>query len=158
MDRGDMAFTYFFRDSHTLELTVKHMAPEVMGRSRIRIWDAGCAMGPEPYTLAMFLREYSCACPGLNFSILATLKPCTAWTCRWCRALPPSTGKFDEAVTLRFAGHLFKTRRIISGRTTNDGNDHPGFLRIFDFLQPAPAAGGNLSRSSPERQSSGKEL
>lgn len=52
-----MAFTYFFRDSHTLELIVKLMAPEVMGRSRIRIWDAGCAMGPEPYTLAILCAE-----------------------------------------------------------------------------------------------------
>ncbi|MBI4642439.1 MAG: chemotaxis protein CheR [Deltaproteobacteria bacterium] len=52
-----MAFTYFFRDSHTLDLTVKHMAPEVMGRSKIRIWDAGCAMGPEPFTLAILLAE-----------------------------------------------------------------------------------------------------
>jgi len=53
-----MAFTYFFRDSHTLELTVKLMAPEVMGRSRIRVWDAGCAMGPEPYTLAILCAEH----------------------------------------------------------------------------------------------------
>ena len=52
-----MAFTYFFRDSHTLDLTVQHMAPEVMGRSKIRIWDAGCAMGPEPYTLAILCAE-----------------------------------------------------------------------------------------------------
>ena len=52
-----MAFTYFFRDSHTLDLTVEHMAPEVMGRSKIRIWDAGCAMGPEPYTLAILCAE-----------------------------------------------------------------------------------------------------
>lgn len=52
-----MAFTYFFRDSHTLNLTVKHMAPEVLGRSKIRIWDAGCAMGPEPYTLAILCAE-----------------------------------------------------------------------------------------------------
>jgi chemotaxis protein methyltransferase CheR len=52
-----MAFTYFFRDSHTLDLTVRHMAPEVMGRSKIRVWDAGCAMGPEPYTLAILCAE-----------------------------------------------------------------------------------------------------
>ncbi len=51
-----MAFTYFFRDSHTLELTVQHMAPEAMGRSRIRIWDAGGAMSPEPYTLAILCK------------------------------------------------------------------------------------------------------
>jgi chemotaxis protein methyltransferase CheR len=41
-------------------------------QNRLQIWSAGCSTGEEPYTLAMFLREYSCACPGLNFSILAT--------------------------------------------------------------------------------------
>ncbi len=52
-----MAFTFFFRDLHTLEHAVNHLIPEVTGRSRIRIWDAGCAMGPEPYTLAILLAE-----------------------------------------------------------------------------------------------------
>jgi chemotaxis protein methyltransferase CheR len=50
-----MAFTFFFRDSHVLELAVDHVAPELAGRSRPRIWDAGCAMGPEAYTLAILL-------------------------------------------------------------------------------------------------------
>jgi len=52
-----MAFTYFFRDLHTLERVVRYMVPEVLGRSRIRIWDAGCAMGQEPYSLAMVFAE-----------------------------------------------------------------------------------------------------
>lgn len=52
-----MAFTYFFRDQLTLELTVKHVVPYVTGRSKIRIWDAGCAMGPEPYSLAIAFAE-----------------------------------------------------------------------------------------------------
>ena len=52
-----MAFTYFFRDLHTLEIVVRHVVPEVLGRSCIRIWDAGCAMGQEPYSLAMVLAE-----------------------------------------------------------------------------------------------------
>jgi chemotaxis protein methyltransferase CheR len=52
-----MAFTFFFRDMHTIDHAVKILVPEVTGRSRIRIWDAGCAMGPEPYTLAMTLAE-----------------------------------------------------------------------------------------------------
>ncbi len=52
-----MAFTFFFRDTHTLELAVKYLVPEVTGRSRIRIWDAGSANGPEPYTLAIILSE-----------------------------------------------------------------------------------------------------
>jgi chemotaxis protein methyltransferase CheR len=52
-----MAFTFFFRDTHTLDHAVKFLIPEVSGRSRIRIWDAGCAFGPEPYSLAMILAE-----------------------------------------------------------------------------------------------------
>jgi chemotaxis protein methyltransferase CheR len=53
-----MAFTFFFRDIHTLELAIKAIIPEISGRSRIRIWDAGCAMGPETYTIAMLFSEY----------------------------------------------------------------------------------------------------
>ncbi len=50
-----MAFTFFFRDSQVLELALDHVVPELAGRSRPRIWDAGCAMGPEVYTLAIML-------------------------------------------------------------------------------------------------------
>jgi chemotaxis protein methyltransferase CheR len=52
-----MAFTYFFRDAQTLELLIEQALPALCGRAFIRIWDAGCAHGPEPYTLAMLLRE-----------------------------------------------------------------------------------------------------
>lgn len=52
-----MAFTYFFRDLHTLELTVRHVTAYVSGRSRVRVWDAGCAMGPEPFSLAILFAE-----------------------------------------------------------------------------------------------------
>jgi chemotaxis protein methyltransferase CheR len=52
-----MAFTFFFRDTHTLNHAVEHFVPAVSGRSKIRVWDAGCAMGPEPYTLAILLAE-----------------------------------------------------------------------------------------------------
>jgi chemotaxis protein methyltransferase CheR len=52
-----MAFTYFFRDQHTLKLTLKHVIPSVAGCSRVRVWDAGCAMGPEPYSLAIMFAE-----------------------------------------------------------------------------------------------------
>jgi chemotaxis protein methyltransferase CheR len=50
-----MAFTFFFRDLQMLELAIDHVAPELAGRSRPKIWDAGCAMGPEAYTLAILL-------------------------------------------------------------------------------------------------------
>ncbi len=52
-----MAFTFFFRDLQTLELIRDHALPTLKGRSHIDIWDAGCAMGPEPYTLAIIVRE-----------------------------------------------------------------------------------------------------
>lgn len=52
-----MAFTYFFRDLQTLDLICEHALPSLRSKRYINIWDAGCAMGPEPYTLAMLLRE-----------------------------------------------------------------------------------------------------
>lgn len=67
-----MAFTFFFRDVQILELAIKHLVPSVMGRSRVRIWDAGCAMGPEPYTLAIMLAEKMGHFAFKNLTICAT--------------------------------------------------------------------------------------
>ena len=67
-----MAFTYFFRDLHTLEMVVRHVVPEVLGRSRVRIWDAGCAMGQEPYSLAMVFAENMGKFAFANLQIQAT--------------------------------------------------------------------------------------
>ncbi|HEY92102.1 MAG TPA: chemotaxis protein CheR [Dehalococcoidia bacterium] len=52
-----MAFTYFFRDMYTLELIAQHVIPQLTGRRHICVWDAGCAMGPEPYSIAITFRE-----------------------------------------------------------------------------------------------------
>jgi len=52
-----VAFTYFFRDRHTLELIAGHVLPVLRGFRYIQIWDAGCAHGPEPYSIAIVLRE-----------------------------------------------------------------------------------------------------
>ena len=52
-----MAFTFFFRDLHVLDLVVKYTVPVLLGRSFARVWDAGCAMGPEPYSLTILLAE-----------------------------------------------------------------------------------------------------
>jgi chemotaxis protein methyltransferase CheR len=52
-----MAFTFFFRDSETLELAIEDALPSLQGRAFIHVWDAGCAHGPESYTLAILLRE-----------------------------------------------------------------------------------------------------
>jgi chemotaxis protein methyltransferase CheR len=52
-----LAFTFFFRDQQVLERLVEHLLPSLAGRAHPRIWDAGSAMGQEPYTLAMILAE-----------------------------------------------------------------------------------------------------
>lgn len=52
-----MAFTYFFRDMQTLEAIRDYAIPSLRTKRYINIWDAGCAMGPEPYSLAIVLRE-----------------------------------------------------------------------------------------------------
>jgi chemotaxis protein methyltransferase CheR len=52
-----MAFTYFFRDLQTMETIRDYALPIMKTRQRIRVWDAGCATGMEPYTLAIVLRE-----------------------------------------------------------------------------------------------------
>lgn len=52
-----MAFTFFFRDAEVLEMAVRHALPALRGQAYIHLWDAGCAHGPETYTLAIILRE-----------------------------------------------------------------------------------------------------
>lgn len=52
-----MAFTFFMRDQPTLEYAADHMIPFASGRSRIKIWDAGCALGQETYSIAMIFAE-----------------------------------------------------------------------------------------------------
>lgn len=52
-----MAFTYFFRDLQTLDMICQCALPELRSRRYINIWDAGCAMGPEPYSFAILIRE-----------------------------------------------------------------------------------------------------
>lgn len=52
-----MAFSFFMRDQHVLELAAEHLVQFAVGRTRIRVWDAGCAMGQETWSLAMILAE-----------------------------------------------------------------------------------------------------
>jgi chemotaxis protein methyltransferase CheR len=52
-----MAFTFFFRDEQILSLCVDHLVPFAVGRSNIRILNAGCAMGMETYTFAILLAQ-----------------------------------------------------------------------------------------------------
>lgn len=52
-----MAFTYFFRDMNVLNLIEQYVIPQLKGRMFLNIWDAGCATGEEPYSLAIIFRE-----------------------------------------------------------------------------------------------------
>ena len=52
-----VAFTFFFRDLEPLQHGVHFLLQTASGRTRVRVWDAGCAFGPEPYTLAILLAE-----------------------------------------------------------------------------------------------------
>lgn len=52
-----MAFTFFMRDQPTLEHAADQMIPYATGRSKIKIWDAGCALGQETYSIAMIFAE-----------------------------------------------------------------------------------------------------
>ncbi|MCK4486723.1 MAG: hypothetical protein KAU38_08185 [Desulfobacterales bacterium] len=52
-----MAFTYFFRDLATLNAIKEHVIPELRRYKYMNVWDAGCAMGPEPYSLAIIFKE-----------------------------------------------------------------------------------------------------
>lgn len=67
-----MAFTFFFRDLQTLNLVRDYVVPVLKTRRYMYIWDAGCAMGPEPYTLAIILRENMGNMMFRNVKILAT--------------------------------------------------------------------------------------
>lgn len=75
-----MAFTFFFRDLQTLELLRDHAVPIFRTRRYVRIWDAGCAMGPEPYSLAIILRENMGSMIFRNVTIHASdIDPCDSF-------------------------------------------------------------------------------
>jgi len=52
-----MAFTFFFRDRHTLNHLANLLSAKIKETNQIKIWDAGCAKGQEPYTLSIMLAE-----------------------------------------------------------------------------------------------------
>lgn len=53
--------TSFFRENHHFDFLKNECFPQLRERNRsskkIRIWSAGCSTGPEPYSVAMVLRE-----------------------------------------------------------------------------------------------------
>ncbi len=67
-----MAFTYFFRDWQTIDYAINHVVPATSGMSKINVWDAGCASGQEPYTLAIGFAEKMGKYSFRNLNIFAT--------------------------------------------------------------------------------------
>jgi len=67
-----MAFTYFFRDVYTLDLIIRYVLPKLRSQRYINIWDAGCAHGPEAYSIAILLRENMTGMLFRNVRIYAT--------------------------------------------------------------------------------------
>ena len=53
--------TYFFRHQEHFDALRERVLPDLMSRNRakrsVRIWCAGCADGPEPYSLAILLKR-----------------------------------------------------------------------------------------------------
>jgi len=67
-----MAYTSFFRDTDALNAIGEHVIPVISHARSIRVWDAGCASGEEPYTLAILFASKLGAFPFRNLDILAT--------------------------------------------------------------------------------------
>lgn len=52
-----MAFTFFFRDLDALKLIPEYVFPDFGDDDDLCVWDAGCANGPEVYSLLIYLKE-----------------------------------------------------------------------------------------------------
>jgi chemotaxis protein methyltransferase CheR len=67
-----MAYTSFFRDNDALDAITRIAIPALSNRRAIRVWDAGCASGEEPYTLAIIFAANLGPFMLRNLDILAT--------------------------------------------------------------------------------------
>ena len=69
--------TYFFRHKEQFDALRDLILPQVIERNaqvrRLRIWSAGCATGPEPYSIAIMLeREFGERIAGWHVTVLGT--------------------------------------------------------------------------------------
>ncbi|MHA2154142.1 MAG: CheR family methyltransferase [Candidatus Hodarchaeales archaeon] len=74
MDNFSINVTRFFRDKELFLSLEKDVIPQIMlgKKNSIRIWSAGCAVGPEPYSIAILLNELKMKNTFKNPYILAT--------------------------------------------------------------------------------------
>ncbi|MEA1972940.1 MAG: CheR family methyltransferase [Candidatus Cloacimonadota bacterium] len=52
-----MGFSYFFRDVYSLNIAADKLLETFAGNKEIKIWDAGCSFGAEPFTFSIILAE-----------------------------------------------------------------------------------------------------
>lgn len=68
--------THFFRFQEQFDALREHVVPELIRANaaarQLRIWSAGCATGPEPYSLALLLDQEFPQLSDWNISILGT--------------------------------------------------------------------------------------
>jgi chemotaxis protein methyltransferase CheR len=69
--------TYFFRHKEQFDALRDIILPDVLARNEatrsLRIWSAGCATGPEPYSIAILLkREFGARIAGWHVSVIGT--------------------------------------------------------------------------------------
>jgi chemotaxis protein methyltransferase CheR len=67
-----MAFTLFPQNELKLDPVIQYVLPYLKQHPFIKVWDAGCAVGPEPYSIAITLRENLGANQFRNVRIYAT--------------------------------------------------------------------------------------
>ncbi|GFE62760.1 protein-glutamate O-methyltransferase CheR [Geobacter sp. AOG2] len=117
-----MAFTFFMRDQPTLEHAAEHMIRYASGRSRIKIWDAGCALGQETWTIAMILAERMNQFGFKNLRIDATDYD--------------SANNFGDCVTAATypADELQRTPQQLLAKYFEPA-DKPGYLRVNELLR-----------------------
>lgn len=133
-----MAFSFFMRDQPALEQAADHMISYAGGRGRIKVWDAGCALGQETYTLAMILAERMNRFGFKNVRIDATDHD--------------SANRFGEAVSeaVYHGDELIRTPEDLLGKYFEPAVK-PGYYRVreelrsrvrfryHDLLSPTPA-------------------
>ena len=117
-----MAFTFFFRDLQVLDRVVEHLVPALAGRSYPRIWDAGVAMGQEPYTLSILFAERMGHFAFENLRIDATDVE--------------STGQFAQIIEAGLYPRE-ELSRLPEGILEKyfEPNDKPGYFRVIDKVR-----------------------
>lgn len=117
-----MAFSFFFRDAQTLDVLVETALPMLAGQAFIHVWDAGCAHGAEPYSLAMLLHQRMSEFLFRNVRIHATDVDESLGS----RVI---SGEYSREEVARVPGELF--------RTYFRPADRPGWFRVIEPLRSA---------------------